>query len=50
MPKDSYVCPNCGFILPRKDPTISGWDSQSSLRHIHCPRCEKIVAFIECLL
>jgi hypothetical protein len=22
---------------------VSGWDSQSSLRHIHCPRCGKII-------
>ena len=50
MPKDSYVCPNCGFVLPKKDAIISGWDSQSSLRHVHCPRCGKIAAFIECLL
>ena len=26
MAKDSYICPNCGFVLPRKDSVISGWD------------------------
>jgi len=40
-PKDSYACPNCGYVLPKKDVVISGYDSQSSLRHIHCPRCGK---------
>ena len=43
MPKDSYVCRNCGFILPKKDAVISGWDSEHSLRHVHCPRCGKII-------
>lgn len=42
-PKDSYVCPRCGYVLPKKDATISGYDSESSLRHVHCPRCEKII-------
>ena len=38
-----YQCPYCGYILPKEDVTISGYDSQSSLSHVHCPRCEKIV-------
>jgi hypothetical protein len=28
---------------PKKEEKISGWDSQSSLRHIHCAKCEKII-------
>ena len=32
--KDSYVCPRCGYVLPKKDAIISEYDSQSSLRHI----------------
>ena len=43
-PKDSYVCPRCGYVLPKEEATISGYDSQSSLRHVHCPRCGKIIA------
>jgi len=43
MPKQSYACRHCGYVLPKKDATISGHDSQSSLRHIHCPRCGKII-------
>ncbi len=43
MPKDSYVCPRCGYVLPKKEAIVSGYDSQSSLRHIHCPKCGKII-------
>jgi DNA-directed RNA polymerase subunit RPC12/RpoP len=42
-PKDAYVCKRCGYVLPKKDAVISGWDSQSSLRHVHCPKCGKII-------
>ncbi len=41
--KDSYICPRCGYVLPKKNAKVSGWDSQSSLRHIHCPKCGKII-------
>ena len=44
MPKDSYVCHHCGFVLPKKEAKVSGWDSEHSLRHIHCPRCGKIIS------
>jgi len=43
MPKNHYICPHCGYVLPKKDAVISGYDSQSSLRHIHCPKCGKII-------
>ena len=33
MPKDSYICPHCGFVLPKKDAVISGWDSLSKELH-----------------
>ena len=26
-------------IGPKEDATISGYGSESSLRHVHCPRC-----------
>jgi len=29
--------------MPKEDATISGYNSQSSLRHVHCPRCGKII-------
>ena len=41
--KDYYQCPRCGYVLPKEDATVSGYDSQSSLRHVHCPRCGKII-------
>jgi len=28
---------------PKKATEISRWDLQSSLRHIHCPKCGKII-------
>jgi len=31
--------------LKQKEAVISGWDSQSSLRHIHCPKCGKIITY-----
>ncbi len=41
--KHSYTCRHCGYVLPKKEAKISGWDSQSSLKHIHCPKCGKII-------
>ena len=41
--KDSYVCSRCWYVLPKKEAKVSGWDSQSSLSHIHCPKCGKII-------
>ena len=37
--KDYYQCPCCGYILRKEDATVSGYDSQPSLRHVYCPRC-----------
>lgn len=41
--RDSYVCRYCGYILPKQDAVVSDFDSESSLRHVHYPRCGKIV-------
>ena len=30
-------------ILGKKEAIVSGYDSQSSLRHVHCPKCGKII-------
>jgi len=43
-PKDSYVCPRCGYVLPKEDAVVSGWDAEGSTTHVHCPRCGKIIA------
>ena len=40
---DYLKCRHCKFVLARKDAKISGFDSQSSLRYIRCPRCAKII-------
>lgn len=37
------MCPRCGYVLPKKDATVSGYDSQSFLRHVHCLKYGKIV-------
>ena len=40
-----YRCRHCGYFLPKEDAKISGYDSEQTLRHIHCPKCGKIVAY-----
>jgi predicted RNA-binding Zn-ribbon protein involved in translation (DUF1610 family) len=42
--KDVYVCKRCGYVLPKNEAVISGWDSEYSSTHVHCPRCGKIIA------
>ncbi|MFZ7138352.1 MAG: hypothetical protein ACOWW1_08035 [archaeon] len=46
MPKNHYKCKNCGYELPKKGAKISGYVSQNSLRHIHCPNCKRIIAHV----
>jgi DNA-directed RNA polymerase subunit RPC12/RpoP len=41
-----YRCSYCGYELPKEEAAISGWDSQQSLRHVHCPKCGKIIKHI----
>jgi predicted RNA-binding Zn-ribbon protein involved in translation (DUF1610 family) len=43
-PKDVYVCKKCGYVLPKKDAIVSGWNAEHSSTHVHCPRCGKIIA------
>jgi len=42
--EEVYVCQRCGYVLPRKDAVVSGWDAEGSTTHVHCPRCGKIIA------
>jgi len=42
--EEAYVCKKCGYVLPRRDAVVSGWDAEGSSTHVHCPRCEKIIA------
>jgi predicted RNA-binding Zn-ribbon protein involved in translation (DUF1610 family) len=46
MPRkeEVYVCERCGYVLPKRDAVVSGWDAEGSTTHVHCPRCGKIVA------
>jgi len=43
-PKGVYVCKRCGYVLPKRDAVISGWDAEDSSTHVHCPNCGKIIA------
>ena len=43
-PKDAYVYKKCGYVLLKKDAVVSGWNSEHSSTHVHCPRCGKIIA------
>ena len=43
--KDYYKCRHCGYVLRKEDAIVSGYDSQSSLRHVYCPRCGKIITY-----
>ncbi len=38
-----YHCPHCNHATPKREVRISGYDSQSSQRHIHCLRCGKMI-------
>jgi predicted RNA-binding Zn-ribbon protein involved in translation (DUF1610 family) len=42
--EEAYVCKKCGYVLPKKDAVVSGWDAEHSSNHVHCPRCGKIIA------
>jgi len=40
-----YKCRHCSHLTPRTEAKISGYDSENSLRHIHCSGCGRIVAW-----
>jgi predicted RNA-binding Zn-ribbon protein involved in translation (DUF1610 family) len=42
--EETYVCKKCGYVLPKEDAVVSGWDAEGSTTHVHCPRCGKIIA------
>jgi len=44
--KDYYQCPHCDHILYKEDAIISGYNSHSSLKHIHCSKCGKVITYI----
>ena len=40
--KGDYIrCKHCGKVIPESEIVVSGYDSQSGLRHIRCPNCKK---------
>ena len=42
--EEVYVFKRCGYVLPKRDAVVSGWDAEGSTTHVHCPRCGKIIA------
>jgi len=41
---ETYIkCKHCGCIVNIKEAKISGYDSEHSLRHIHCSGCGRII-------
>ncbi|MCS7120155.1 MAG: hypothetical protein RMJ07_03445 [Nitrososphaerota archaeon] len=43
--EEHYKCRHCHHLTPKKDAIISGYDSEHSLRHIHCQCCGRIIAW-----
>jgi transcription initiation factor IIE alpha subunit len=41
--REYYQCGHCGYRFPREEAKVSGYDTAHSSRHVHCPRCGKIV-------
>jgi len=40
---ETYIrCKHCGCIIDLREAKISGYDSEHSLRHIHCCQCGRI--------
>lgn len=39
-----YRCPHCKHVTAKNEAKVSGYDSEHSQRHIHCPNCGRIIA------
>jgi len=40
-----YVqCPRCHLMLEKSKIPVSGYDSEHSSRHLHCPRCGRYIS------
>jgi len=42
---DYYRCPRCKYVIPKSEAKVSGYDSEHSLRHIHCNSCGKKIDY-----
>jgi len=41
---ETYIkCQHCGSIINLREAKVSGYDSEHSLRHIHCSGCGRII-------
>jgi len=43
--KSNILCKYCGHLVDLNEVSISGYDSEHSLRHIHCNRCGRIIVW-----
>lgn len=41
--KSDYHCKGCGFIFPKANATISGFEDHHNGLHVHCPKCGHLV-------
>jgi len=42
---ERYVqCPRCHLMLDKERIPVSGYNSEHSSEHIHCPRCKAYIA------
>jgi len=42
---EHYRCRHCNYLTPKNGASISGYDSEHSLQHVHCSNCGRIVAW-----
>jgi DNA-directed RNA polymerase subunit RPC12/RpoP len=38
-----YRCSKCGYVFPKKEAKVSGFENHPYGLHIHCPKCGHIV-------
>jgi RNase P subunit RPR2 len=42
---ECYRCHYCNHLTPKSNASISGFNSEHSLQHIHCSKCGRIISW-----